>query len=254
MNDLERYLCDEESRFIYANRVKYAQTKEQHFIEEIVNHTVRSRREWREFCGHLQSLAASRSLVMFGAGVWGNILYRETGRFIPWKCVADSSPDRKIAGLDSVCFEDFIRGYAGETVVISSYKNYRQMRDQLLEYGVPAENIINAGEPINRLTEHAIYFDLPALMPQKPREVFVDAGAFDGLTTKRFFEWCHGKGFSCCFEPDPQNISQIRGNLPVQAGYEIVPKALWSEARFISMDLRGSFASAVHAGADQETA
>lgn len=250
MNDREKYLCDEKSRFIYANRLKYAQTKEQRFLDDIVDRTVRNRREWRELCDHLQSLASRHSLVMFGAGVWGNILCKETRKFISWKCAIDSSSDRKINGLNSVCFDDFIGGYAGEIVVISSYKNYLQMRDQLLKYSVPVENIINAGETIYWLTEYAIYFDLPFLMPQEPQEIFVDAGAFDGLTTKRFFEWCNDKGFSYCFEPDPMNMKRIRENLPAQAGYEIVPKALWSEAGFVSMDLRGSFASAVHEGED----
>ena len=253
MNPIDKYLCDEESKFIYENRVKYTQTGDRRFIEEMVDRTVRSRQEWRTFCQSLQRKASAHETVMFGAGIWGGVLYEETRSFVPWKCVTDSDPHRKIRGLESICFDDFIRTYTNQTIVISSYKNYPEMREQLLKHGVPEENIVNAGEAVYRATEYAIYFDLPALVPQQ-HEVFADAGAFDGLTTKRFLEWCRGGGFSYCFEPDPANRERIRRNLPAQAAYEIVPCALWSERGFVPMEMKGSFASAVRVGTEQETA
>ncbi len=101
------------------------------------------------------------------------------------------------------------------------------------------------GGIIYSLTEGAIYFDLKELKPQESGEYFVDAGGFDGLTTKEFFRWCKGKGYSYCFEFDRKNISSIEKTLAGNQNCSIVPKALWSETTCIFAHMKGNFASSV---------
>lgn len=237
---------DEESKVIYISRLNYSLTHDYGFLKSMVDNTVRNRAEWKRFCEELMGRSQNEAMIIYGAGIWGTILYNETKHFVDWRYVIDSHPNGKTVGELSVKdFEKFVQEYEDETVVISSYKNYSSMVDQLHKHGITDDKIVDAGRVIYQLTEEAIYFDLDMLMPQKFREVFVDAGCFDGQTTKQFFTWCKGEAYSYCFEPDSQNIALIHKNLYNQNNYEIVPKALWSINRDIAMEAKGNFATSV---------
>lgn len=85
-------LQDEQSKMIYINRLNYSLTKDYYYIQNIVNHTVRKQPLWKQFCEYLIEKNARKEMVIFGSGIWGNILYAETRSFIPWKYVVDSTP------------------------------------------------------------------------------------------------------------------------------------------------------------------
>lgn len=73
----------------------------------------------------------------------------------------------------------------------------------------------------------------------------MDAGCFDGATTRQFFKWCQGKGYSYCLEPDASNISLIKTNLGNSRDFQIIEKALWSETTELSINVRGNCATSV---------
>lgn len=247
------HLADEQSRMIYMNRLNYSLTGDMCFIEDLVDKTIRQSQIWSSFCESLREKTGNNELVIFGAGIWGNILYQETREFIHWKKVIDSNPKDKCVGqLPVVSFEDFADVYAGEVVVLSSFKNVRGMIGQLRDAGIPDGKIVDAGSVIYELTEKAIYFDIEEYNPKGKREIFIDAGGFDGLTTAVFMEWCGGNGYSYIFEPDERNRASIRNNLEGISGYEIVPKALWSKATTLAMELRGNFATNVREETDEK--
>lgn len=237
---------DKLSKQIYTDRLDYSLTNDGRFLQDMVARTVRNRHEWKEFQKLLMEKSSDKGMAMFGAGIWGNILLDETSALVQWKYAVDSNPHGKILrNIRLLTFDDFMKKYDDEYMVISSYKNYQAMAGQLRDSGVPEERIINAGELIYQLTEKAMYFDLKELLPCKDREFFVDAGCFDGATTKHFFEWCGGKGYSYCLEPDMQNIASIKKNLNGESNYEIIDKALWSRTTRLSLDARGNFATSV---------
>ena len=246
IKDIYNYISDEESKMIYMSRLNYSLTHDYGFLRSMVDKTIRNRAEWKTFCKELITRNQNETMVIFGAGIWGTILYNETKHFVDWKHVIDSYPDGKtVRELPVEDFEKYLREYEDETIVISSYKNYSSMVHQLHKHGITDDKIVDAGRVIYQLTEEAIYFDLDMLMPQKSKEVFVDAGCFDGLTTKQFFAWCKGEAYSYCFEPDPNNIDSIKRNLKNQYNYEIVPSALWSGKRTMAIDAKGNFATSV---------
>lgn len=239
-------LADMQSKMIYINRLNYSLTGDHSFIENIVNQTLRQNPLWKELCGALKRNARRNPSAIFGAGIWGNILYHETKREIPWKVVVDSNPQgKRIGELTTVGFEQFVETYTGETVVLSSYKNGKEMYLQLIKAGISDDRIIDAGSVIYELTEKAIYFDLEPCRTQGEKEIFIDAGGFDGLTTLRFMEWCEGNGYSYIFEPDKKNRVLIDNNLKQNSDYETVPKALWSRTASLAIDAKGNFASTV---------
>lgn len=241
------HMGDELSKTIYMDRVNYSITQNCRYLEEMVDRSVRSRDEWRDFCQYLTEKSQSCDMYLFGAGVWGRTLYNETKKFIPWKGVIDNQPAGKVMEmLDVMSLEQFADCCGrNAAVVISSYKNRADMLAQLEKEGFPADKIIDGGSIIYQLTEGAIYFDLEELKPREPYEVFVDAGAFDGLTTKEFLKWCGGNGYSYCFEADVSNIDMIRNQMSGDTNCEIIPKALWSETTVLSMRMTGNYASSV---------
>lgn len=239
---------DDVSKQIYTARLNYSLTGDYRFLNGMVDNMVRSREEWQAFCKMLAKKSAGRDLVIFGAGIWGGILYSETRGLVDWKYVIDSAPSSEKQTMGSspiVSYEKFIETYDDEYIVISSYKNYQEMANQLKASGIPDGRVIDAGSVIYELTEKAAYFDLEELEPCTEWEVFVDAGCFDGFTTRQFFRWCKGKGYSYCLEPDAQNIAAIERRLVGYGKYEIIDRALWSDTTVLSMNAKGNFATFV---------
>lgn len=244
INTVYQLLGDEQSKFIYGRRLLYSLTGDEAVLQDMVDRVVRSRREWQAFRKELSEKAARNKMVIYGAGIWGHILWEETKDIINWDLCVDAAPEGKEFPVRLWKLADFIKVYNGEYVAVSSFKNQDSMYARLLEGGVPAEKIIHAGQVINEMTEGSAYFDLKELGPLKEKEVFVDGGCYDGFTTRAFFQWAGKTGYAYCFEIDQENRKAIRRNLPA-GNYEILPKALWSERRILSLTAAGNFASSV---------
>lgn len=239
---------DDLSGQVYMDRVHYSITGDSRYIEQMVDRTVRSSESWQVFCRILKEKAERSEMYLFGAGIWGNILYRETKQFVHWIAVIDSAPEGKTVGNLPVISLDRLPNWEDKDiyVVISSYKNGREMSALLYGAGIPKDRIVDAGHVIYHLTEGAIYFDLEQLNTQATHEIFVDAGCFDGFSTKEFFRWCKDEGYAYCFEPDGINVEAVMRTLSDESGkYELIEKALWSKTTTLSMDARGNFATSV---------
>lgn len=246
IQEIYKKLKDDESKEIYIDRLNYSMTQDVYFLKKMVDQTVKRKAAWQELCNRLIRLSEDHELVIFGAGLWGNILYRETSGVVQWKCMVDSDPVKKEGStLLILTFQQFMENYQGEYIALSSYKNLQEMKEQLESNGIPDERIIDAGSVIYQLTEKAIYFDLEELQPCKKQEVFVDAGCFDGMTTSQFFKWCNGEGYSYCLEPDVSNIALMKKSLGNNRNYEVIEKALWSKTTVLSIDAKGNCASSV---------
>lgn len=245
IGEMEQQIGDEQSKFIYQNRRNHSITGDEIFLEKIVDYTVRKRSEWSDFRKGLEEKSRQNKIVMFGAGIWGDILWRETKDIIAWEICIDSFPQGKDFPIPIISFSDFMKNYDGEYIAVLSFKSFDSMYGQLMKAGIRDEKIIRAGHVINLLTEGGAYFDFEGLLPVRDEEVFVDGGCFDGFTTLAFYKWSKGKGYSYCFEMDKNNIETIQSNLEGITGYEIVPKAMRSERRLLSLSERGNYASCV---------
>ncbi len=246
LQEIYKRLQDDESKMIYISRLNYSVTQDVSYLREMVGRVMKTKTVWQNFLDKLVKLSEKRELVIFGAGMWGNILYRETCGLVPWKCMVDSNPvERENSPVPILPFQQFVDSDQGEYIVLSSFKNLREMKGQLRSQGIPDDRIIDAGSVIYQLTEKAIYFDLEELLPCKSREVFVDAGCFDGETTRQFLAWCGGSGYSYCLEPDACNIALIQKNLGSSLNFEIMEKAIWSKTTRLSIDAKGNCATSV---------
>lgn len=246
--DIYNRIGDSLSKKIYMDRVHYSISGDFQYIEQMVDKTVRGSAAWQRFCETLKERAKCSEMYIFGAGIWGNILYRETYKQVHWSAIIDSYPEGKTVGELPVISLDRLPNCAEKDicVVLSSYKNGRQMSASLHEAGILGDRIVDAGNVIYYLTEGAIYFDLEQMKPQVSGEFFVDAGCYDGFTTKAFLRWCKNNGYAYCFEPDRINVENVLRTLSDDAGrYELAEKALWSKTTIVSMNARGDFATSV---------
>ena len=237
-------LADEESKFIFENRVLYSLTGDMEYIHRIVKTTPEGKECW-------ERLDSDKRKVIFGAGVWGkNILraYRE-------KCEIDCFIDNSLQkgsrsyceGVPIISMVDYLKNFKDTMIIISSRLYHQQIFEELMSSGISPNNVINMGRMIDSMSRRQ-YFDLPILEKLRTeQEIFVDGGAFDGKTSLEFNKWCHGKFRKIyLFEPDVSNREKCENTLKeILQGVEIISKGLWNQEEIIKFTSLGNGASYV---------
>ena len=81
----------------------------------------------------------------------------------------------------------------------------------------------------------------------KEKEIFIDAGTFDGKTTEDFFGF-FGKSAqkAYCFEPDPDNLAVARARLESRYNVDLIQAAVWSSDCNLKMSLSSSAQSSIN--------
>ena len=221
-------LVDEESRYIFENRLLYSFTGDERYIERVIKTTP----EGQDFYRKLEQINTGK--VIFGAGFWGKELARQYCEY-GFECFVDNKatyPWEEKEGLAVISFDEYLKEYREATVFLGSRLYYNELYEQLVEHGIPQERIVNVGKMIDDMSIRQ-YFDLPC-MPHVKDEVFVDAGGFDGKTSKLFIQWCGGLYKKIYIsEPEKNNVSMIYNNFlsggGIEKKVEIIPHGLWDE-------------------------
>ena len=248
-------LSDKKSRYIFEKRLMYSLTGDDTYILSLGREyeaDVLGSDAWESFYRRLQS--CGENIALYSAGYWGRELLNHT-KDIPWKYVVDGNPrgvtfcDISLIGKD-----EFLDKRADCTVVIPTRVYYEEIRDELIQKGVPEEKIID-GAILFDMSEGKQYFDLLELPHSETQEVFADVGCYDGLSSVFFNEWCGWNGFSYCFEPDRTNIDRIHRILKKKnvSAYKLIDKGAWSRGgtlSFVSMGNSVSHVSEKDTGAD----
>ena len=227
-------LMDDESRHIFEARLNYSLTGSERYMRPVIKmaeNKVMSDKRWNDLYRLL--VDEKSGLYIYGCGMYGKELFLMS-ESVRWKGFIDGKVSGGFGGLRIFTPEEFIKSYSGEKVVISSADYKKEMTDELIKMGIMIESIID-GTMLPLVIESYQYFDLPELK-QVDYEVFADVGAYDGMTSVRFHEWCHGNGKSICFEPDRTNIERLKCNLKSQKiDFCVIEKGLWdsdTELRF----------------------
>jgi len=130
------------------------------------------------------------------------------------------------------------------TIFIASRWSYKEIIEQLIGLGIDKGRIVNVGEMLEQICEQS-YFDLPDL-PHVNDEIFVDVGAYDGMTSINFIKWANKFNKVICFEADSKNIRKCKENLEkVTNDFLIIDKAAWSSKTSICFDEKGTTASRI---------
>lgn len=207
INEIQRvYSCllDNESKEIFKNRLLYSITDDYQYIVKLVN--------LDEIHKKLKKFEkAGKQLIIFGAGLNGKFILKYFSD-IKWTCFVDNylKVDNAFE-LKVINFEELKEKYFDSIIVISSNVANNQMYQQLIQNGFSKENIINLGEELSQMLSKQYFEFLP---DANGNESFVDAGCFEGETSKAFVKWCNNKYDNIwAFEPDLECYKKCKENL-----------------------------------------
>ncbi len=218
---------DEESRFIYTNRLLYNMTDDYLYIKRIIDRLPESKIVREKLNNH-----EKQPKILFGAGTWGKrFLY--TFSDIKWKCFVDNSlVGKEMAGLPVLSLEEAVFLYPDAYYVVTTRFFHDEIEKQLFSSGISEENVFKFVDLMENLFGTQ-YFDLPYLVHDKD-EVFIDAGGFDGASTLDFVKWSSGDYKKIyTFEPNASMIELCKSNLRKLKDCSILNEGCWNVPGFI---------------------
>lgn len=201
-------LLDEESKDIFINRLLYSITGEYKYILNIIKP--------EEIHYKLKAFEkVGKRLIIFGAGLMGKIIFEKILKDIKWECFVDNNiKEKTILGLNVIDFNELKEKYFDEVILISPLNESNDIYNQLISAGFNKENIVNFGEYIKGYKEKMLPKQYFEFISKSEEESFVDAGCFDGYTSKKFIEYCN------------ENYSNIWAFEPELTDYKICKKEL----------------------------
>jgi len=224
LENIYSHLGDEESRFLFEKRLCYSLTNDYQRMLHTFSKQVNSLHNIKE------------NLFIFGAGRNGHNIINAFPE-VRWHAFIDNDSTKvgKQDVLPIISFQEFIENSKNAIVIISSPLYGREMKQQLIDKGFSEDFIIFLGTQ---------YFDLEYFKPQK-NEFFIDAGGFDGSSTKCFFKWLRDyeiDGKSIVFEPNPVLYDECKEKLKDYNNVKIVNKGLWHKNETLKFH-KASFSS-----------
>ena len=233
------HLQDEQSKFIFENRLLYSLTEDRAYVLRNItmqrSGTLPNARELDkivEFCkSHMDEI------VVYGLGNDFQTLQSLYPDF-PVQRLCDGDERKQKSGWKGIPVmspRELLKLKNEVYVAISSYLHCEEIRSFLQKHGFSKERIIDIGAVMYGggidVSRHLLqYFDKEIMMPQED-EVFIDGGCFDCDTDREFIKWCGGNYKKIyAFEPDLKNYERCLEYCREENLQNIVlyQKGLWS--------------------------
>lgn len=247
MTDIEKvlsYLKDEESRYIYQKLLEFKQTSNHAAMRAVIDRYVPALKGTYHYTGienEIIELIRSKkeSVVIFGAGFFGGkvlALLSDAGIFV--EAVLDNDESKwgnEISEKVTVKSPGTIDYNNPCTFVISPCDHgvAAGIYNQLKGYGVADNRIVCYRNYCFTMTEKEQYFDRN-IMRFESREVFIDGGALNLYTSRRFVEECAWRGTKeykiIAFEPDHTSYKRCQDRLKEMpdSNIELHNAGMWS--------------------------
>ena len=236
-------LVDEESKRIFEARLEYVFDRNMpKLIDKLWS--ISSYKDYTN--GQLESYLVSHDkskVIICGAGQAGRkcrYLLEKYDIIVSFFCDNDSKKiGTYIDNLFCLSIDEVCQKYKEYTVIPISPVFRKELFDQLITDFFPQENILylRAGE-LSLFCEKQ-YFDFERIKPHK-KNIFVDAGSFDGQTTCDFINWSknnYEKVF--CFEPNENNYANVVNRFHENPSIEVVNAGTWNEDKILSFHSDG---------------
>ena len=225
-------LEDEESRFIYINRLNYLISGEMKYIENIVDAYLPELPHWGSINieQFLAKLPAERKFVLFGAGCKGQEvlpLFRDDKRFAGFCSSTKEKQQKGFLGYPVISPEELL-SRKDMSVIISSTDAEKEIRKILQDGNYPEELVFALHGLSTSYNEQ--YFG-PDFIRYEPEEVFVDDGCCNLRSSLALREHCGCVKKVYAFEPDAENYKVcLRNREKYQfPEVELLPFGTWSE-------------------------
>lgn len=226
-NNIYNHLMDDQSRIFFENRLAWWMTGNSNYIVEGIK-TLPQIETWnkyaeiyREFRDKLIVYGACEDYQIF------KLLYPNDNFF----CFCDKNVEKQKNGWKGkkvISPEELLEKYKDYPILINASDYQAEIESFLLSNGVSPDNIYNKGKDI--VTLYPIqYFDHEIMTPG-PNEVFIDGGAYDLATARKFIEWCGGSYNAIySFEPNSDNYKKCQSSLaanPIE-NLVLLNKGIW---------------------------
>lgn len=176
----------------------------------------------------LEKLNCDKRIVVFGAGAHGSRLV-ELFSECNWVAFCDSNHQlwgTEKNGLPIISVDEMKRSYSDALVVISPRYCWDMIKKQF-----EMEQVNNEYFCLGELIDSVLgvqYFDCPELKREE-KEIFVDAGVLDGLSTLDFKDWAgEHYDYAYLFEPNKDVQKTILSNLG-SLNYKLINKGIWDK-------------------------
>lgn len=235
-------LNDDISKKLFTARLNYSATGDIGFVRDLPVCYKNLNADIQAFAENLYN-PGSHKLVIFGAGANGKDL-GSVFKNLPWFCFIDNYRQDTLdtyTGLPIYSLDAYKSqfGLKDTKFVIAVYKRsaIESIQQQLLENGVPDENILTISDWRNNNSQ---YFDV--FVPHE-HETFVDCGCYDGSTAYRFAGWCAEGGMTYdkiwSFEPDSASFKKCETTLGNLKNCELFPYGISDHHGHVSFMANG---------------
>lgn len=238
LKEIYNYFEDEESRFVFQQRLLYSLTGDwKHIIDLVLYYRDGKMPSILDIIAEPEKFR-DREIILFGAGSWGwkvsDILHKLGVEYFGY---CDNNCQRvgnTIWGKKVISVEELLTKHKEAWVLIATELYEQEIVDQLRKEGFAEERILRM-----TLCEHMEYMD-NEIMTVKPNEIFVDAGCYDGRTSFDFIKWAGRQNVSkiYAFEPDAGNYNKCMKNMGNIGDTEIemINAGLWSKNTILHFD------------------
>ncbi len=234
LQEINNHFQDELSKNIFVNRMMYSITKDADYLVNICN-VKTSFQRFRNFFDDNKY----REKILFGIGRWAGWIV-DTFQYIKWDYCTDNRAGCNFRGIQNISVNEVIEHHKDACILITVKYFYNEIFTQLVGSGFNKEQILCFGE-LELEAEKGIYFDLPQMKNKKSgKEIFVDAGGYDGKTSMDFNIWSKGEGQIYFFEPNEDALNEAKSRLCKMNNICFVNKGLYSSSRLLSFQNDGT--------------
>lgn len=218
---------------MFQDRLMYSMTGDIRFIHHMLmcmydyrSSNILYNEKGKHFFESLCTNRAEDEVIIYGAGYYGSLMFghitRAGGKVLAF-CDRDVSKAGSLhCGIPVLSIDELMQGHQDKKVLITVIEHEKEIYNSLSRLGFPEENIITT------LGTH--YFDESIPLEKKPKEIFVDAGAYDGKSALEFCLWNPDYEKVYAVEPEEENCVKCRDtfsrNKIVSA--EVIQSGLWS--------------------------
>lgn len=172
-----------------------------------------------------------KGIILFGCGREGlaaKKFLEYNHRKVDFFCDNDKDKvGREIDNVRVISVEEVVQHYREYLVIICSRFYFREMEQQLKEMNFPETHIYGQEPPVPYLCglTGTQYFDV---FEKSENEIFIDGGAYNGLTARNFINWAGGEYKKIyLFEPLVEMRDVIEKNLQGIDNVVYFDRGLW---------------------------
>lgn len=236
-SDIFCRLQDKESKIVFEARVNYLISRnENEFYKEI--NKLKKECYCTELNDFLKDNEDYEGIIIFGTdkdSIRTKELLESCNKSVRFFCDKNLlNVGKTIEGLTVISMEELVKAYSKCIVILSSKPNLTEAYCYLLRSGFPRKQILFPMHKQLITANGWQYFDV---FKPVDREIYIDAGAYNGDSILDFVKWTGGAYERIyAFEANPEMADTVRKTIAREKLENVIitPKAVWSKEKLMA--------------------